>query len=135
MWNCTHFRYPTDEQLRHVDIYFLATKIIWSLSTLNIHVKCPFSFPQRAILDILEQLLWWVLGHEKFCYHLLLLLEICLLLWATLLFMEERSIHRLILQYFATVSNYSVTFVTDDFIFAKMERITKLLDTNVSQLR
>ena len=30
-----HFRYPTDEQLRHVDIYFLATKIICSLSTLN----------------------------------------------------------------------------------------------------
>ena len=27
--------YPTDEQLRHVDIYFLATKIICSLSTLN----------------------------------------------------------------------------------------------------
>ena len=21
MWNCTHFRHPTDEQLRHVDIY------------------------------------------------------------------------------------------------------------------
>ena len=29
----------------------------------------------------------------------------------------------------------SVTFVIDDFIFAKMERITKLLDKNVSQLR
>ena len=26
---------PTDEQLRHIDIYFLATKIICSLSTLN----------------------------------------------------------------------------------------------------
>ena len=35
MGNCTHFRHPTDEQLRHVDIYFLATKIICSLSTLN----------------------------------------------------------------------------------------------------
>ena len=21
LWNCTHFRHPTDEQLRHVDIY------------------------------------------------------------------------------------------------------------------
>ena len=30
-----HFRHPTDEQLRHVDIYFLATKIICSLFTLN----------------------------------------------------------------------------------------------------
>ena len=155
-------------------------------------------FPQSATLDILERLLCWVLGHEKFCYHPLLLLKICPLLWATLLFMhcscmlmEERSIHRLILQYFATVSNYklchvcnwckssattpfyclkfapfcerhsflcivavcwwkneaytdwyysilllsviinSVTFVTDDFIFVKMERITKLLDKNV----
>ena len=29
----------------------------------------------------------------------------------------------------------SVTFVTDDFIFAKMERITKFLDKNVFQLR
>ena len=36
MWNCTHFKHLTDEQLRHVDIYFLATKIICSLSTLNI---------------------------------------------------------------------------------------------------
>ena len=35
MWNWTHFRHPTDEPLRHVDIYFLATKIICSLSTLN----------------------------------------------------------------------------------------------------
>ena len=29
------FMHPTDEQLRHVDIYFLATKIFCSLSTLN----------------------------------------------------------------------------------------------------
>ena len=35
LWNCTHFRYSTDEQLRHVDIYFSATNIICSLSTLN----------------------------------------------------------------------------------------------------
>ena len=37
MWNCTHFRHPTDEQLRHVDIDFLATKMICSLSTLNMY--------------------------------------------------------------------------------------------------
>ena len=30
-----HPRHPTDEQLRRVDIYFLATKMICSLSTLN----------------------------------------------------------------------------------------------------
>ena len=35
MWNCTHFGHPTDEQLRHVNIYFLATRKICSLSTLN----------------------------------------------------------------------------------------------------
>ena len=50
LWNCTHFRDPTDEQLGHVDI-FLATTIICSLSTLNsriyardspeFHPKCP----------------------------------------------------------------------------------------------
>ena len=46
----------------------------------------------------------------------LLLLKIYPLLWATLLSMpcscilkKERSIHRLILQYFATVSNYKVS--------------------------
>ena len=37
---CTHFRHPTDEQLRHVDIYFLAPKIICSLSTLNLSMIC-----------------------------------------------------------------------------------------------
>ena len=39
LWNCTHFRHPADEQLRHVDIYFLATKIICSLCTLNCEVE------------------------------------------------------------------------------------------------
>ena len=80
----------------------------------NARILWPVFFsPQFAILDILEGSLWWVLSHEKFCYHPLLLLKICPLLWATLLsmhcscmLMEERSIHRLILQYFATVSNY-----------------------------
>ena len=43
--NCTHFRHPTDEQLRRVDIYFLATKIICSLSTLNcIVLYCKNSY-------------------------------------------------------------------------------------------
>ena len=35
-----HFRHPTDEQLRCVDIHFLATNIICSLSTLNCHWFC-----------------------------------------------------------------------------------------------
>ena len=40
LWNCTHFRHSTDEQLRHVDIYFLATNIICSLFTLNVLGHC-----------------------------------------------------------------------------------------------
>ena len=56
MWNCTHFRYPTDEQLRHVDIYFLATKIICSLSTLNciFVLQClTFEWIRNNILKVL----------------------------------------------------------------------------------
>ena len=52
LWNCTHFRHPTDEQLRHVDIYFLATKIICSLSTLN----CCIAFkrdPERLFYPLI----------------------------------------------------------------------------------
>ena len=53
MWNCTHFRHPTDEQLRQVDIYFLATNIICSLSTLNCEAK-DFLLPttKLAILNL-----------------------------------------------------------------------------------
>ena len=36
----SNFRRPTDEWLRHIDIYFLATTIICSLSTLNIQGNC-----------------------------------------------------------------------------------------------
>ena len=42
MWNCTHFRHPTDEQLQHRYI-FLATTIICSLSALNVFVRWIFS--------------------------------------------------------------------------------------------
>ena len=54
LWNCTHFRHPTDEQLRHVDIHFLATKIICSLSTLN-WIWCRYiKIPGRG-----EQFIEW----------------------------------------------------------------------------
>ena len=72
------------------------------------------------------------IGKEKYLHdssHVLLLFMHCR--W---MLMEERSIHRLISQYFLLTVN-SLTFVTDDFLFAKMERITKLLRKNVSQLR
>ena len=52
MWNCTHFRHPTDEQLRHVDIYFLATKMICSLSTLH-YIK---SGVEKDVLHLVEDL-------------------------------------------------------------------------------
>ena len=72
------------------------------------------------------------IGKEKYLHfssHVLLLFMHC-----SCMLMEERSIHRLISQYFLLTVN-SLTFVTDDFLFAKMERITKLLDKNLSQLR
>ena len=72
------------------------------------------------------------IGKEKYLHvssHVLLLFMHC-----SSMLMEERSIHRLISQYFLPTVN-SLTFVTDDFLFAKMERVTKLLDKNVSQLR
>ena len=52
MWNCTHFRHPTDEQLRHVDIYFLATKMICSPSTLH-YIK---SGVEKDVLHLVEDL-------------------------------------------------------------------------------
>ena len=38
MYNCTHFRHPTDEQLQHRYI-FLATTINCSLSALNYNIE------------------------------------------------------------------------------------------------
>ena len=43
-----HFRHPTDEELQHVDIYFLATNIICSLSTLNC-IPCGTKFLREFI--------------------------------------------------------------------------------------
>ena len=104
-----------------------------------------FLFSQFAILDISGRLLWWVLGHEKFCLRLLRLLlkfvPFCerhsfLCIVAVYMLMEERSIHIIILtfQYFITDSKLSHVF-NWWFLLAKMEPITKLLDKNLSQLR
>ena len=84
-----------------------------------------------------------VLGHEKFCYHPLLLLKIfpfCgrhsfLCIAAVCWWQNEAYTDWYYSILLLSVIINSVTFVTDDFIFAKMERITKLLDKNVSQLR
>ena len=48
--------------------------------------------------------------------------RIFLAILASCMLMEERSIHRLVL----SVIIKSVTFVTDDFIFAKMEQHYKI---------
>ena len=58
-WNCTHFRHPTDEQLRHVDIYFLATKMICSLSTLNWWEESALT-TAPPLLSIIALLQWSV---------------------------------------------------------------------------
>ena len=50
--NCTHFKHPTDEQLRHVDIYFLAPKIICSLSTLNFKIAFTASTQRMYTKEI-----------------------------------------------------------------------------------
>ena len=121
-------------------------KKLWVLHS-NIHVLCPFSLPQWATLDILERLLWWLLGHEKFCYPPRPLSFYCL---KFALFCGRYSFSCIVAECWWKNESYtdwyyrilllsvlinSVTFVTDDFIFAKMERITKLLDKNLSQLR
>ena len=97
-------------------------KKLWVLHN-NIHVKCPFFFPQCAILDILERLLWWVLGHEK-RHSFLCIVAVCW--WKN----EAYTDWYYSILLLSVIIN-SVTFVTDDFIFAKMERITKLLDARV----
>ena len=61
MWNCTHFRHPTDEQLRHVDIYFLATKIICSLSTLNEYIFSCVGFGKVQNRKNIIEVPWLVL--------------------------------------------------------------------------
>ena len=105
-----------------------------------------FLFSQFAILDILGRLLWWALGHEKFCLRLLRLLlkfaPFCerhsfLCIVAVYMLMAERSIHIMILtlQYFISDSISSLTFVIDDSPSRKQNPYYKLLDKNVSQLR
>ena len=105
-----------------------------------------FLFSQFAVLDISGRLLWWVLGHEKFCLRLLRLLlkfvPFCerhsfLCIVAVYMLMEERSIHIMILtlQYFITDSISSLTFVIDDSPSRKENPYYKLLDKNLSQLR
>ena len=70
LWNCTHFRHPTDEQLRHVDIYFLAATIIWpsiySLSTLNSKKENPRCRFKLQVLSNWEKMRVYSLCGEVF---------------------------------------------------------------------
>ena len=96
-----------------------------------------FLFSEFAILGILRRLLWWALGHEKFCLRLLRLLlkfaPFCerhsfLCIVAVYMLMEERSIHIMILtlQYVITDSRSSLTFVIDDCFSQKWNPYYKI---------
>ena len=55
MWNCTHFRHPTDEQLGHVDIFFCncynLQSVYFELNTLyKLNYKAKITRPEVAVL-------------------------------------------------------------------------------------
>ena len=86
-------------------------------------------FPQSAILDILERLLttpFYCWKFAPFCERHSFLCIVAVCWWKN----EAYTDWYYSILLLSVIIN-SVTFVTDDFIFAKMERITKLLDKNV----
>ena len=103
----------------------------------------PAFFPSMCYSWYFERWLRWVLGHESsattpfyclkfapFCGRHSFLCIVAVCWWKN----EAYTDWYYSILVLSVIIN-SVTFVTDDFIFAKMERITKLLDKNVSQLR
>ena len=88
-------------------------------------------FPQSAILDILERLLttpFYCWKFAPFCERHSFLCIVAVCWWKNEAYTDwYYSILPL------SVIINSVTLVTDDFIFAKMECITKLLDKNVAK--
>ena len=113
-------------------------KKLWVLHN-NIHVKCPFSFPQCAILDILNDCYggflamkssattpFYCLKFASFCGRHSFLCIVAVCWWKNEAYTDW---YYSILLLSIIINN--VTFETDDFIFAKMERITKLLGKNV----
>ena len=89
-------------------------------------------FPQSAILDILERLLtnpFYCWKFAPFCERHSFLCIVAVCWWKN----EAYTYWYYSILLLSVIIN-SVTFVTDDFIFAKMECITKLLDKNVVKL-
>ena len=86
-------------------------------------------FPQSAILDILERLLttpFYCWKFAPFCERHSFLCIVAVCWWKN----EAYTDWYYSILLLSVIIN-SVTFVTDDFIFAKMECITKLLDKTV----
>ena len=88
-------------------------------------------FPQSAILDILERLLttpFYCWKFAPFCERHSFLCIVAVCWWKN----EAYTDWYYSILLLSVIIN-SVTLVTDDFIFAKMECITKLLDKNVAK--
>ena len=88
-------------------------------------------FPQSAILDILGRLLttpFYCWKFAPFCERHSFLCIVAVCWWKN----EAYTDWYYSILLLSVIIN-SVTFVTDDFIFAKMESITKLLDKNVAK--
>ena len=102
----------------------------------NIHVECAdlitrLLFPQSAILDILERLLttpFYCWKFAPFCERHSFLCIVAVCWWKN----EAYTDWYYSILLLSVIMN-SVKFVTDNFIFAKMESITKLLDKNVAK--
>ena len=96
----------------------------------NIHEYCadlmtPLLFPQSAIIDILERLLtttFYCWKFAPFCEGHFFLCIVAVCWWKN----EAYTDWYYSILLLSVIIN-SVTYVTDDFIFAKMESITKLL--------
>ena len=88
-------------------------------------------FPQSAILDILERLLttpFYCWKFAPFCERHSFLCIVAVCWWKN----EAYTDWYYSILLLSVIIN-GVTFVTDDFIFAKMERTTKLLDKKVAK--
>ena len=67
LWNCTHFRHPTDEQLRHVDIYFSNYCNLQSVHFESIYDKSEYFV--KCEIEQVRSLVYvnWVKGDGEKC--------------------------------------------------------------------
>ena len=109
-------------------------KKLWVLHS-NIHVKCPFSFPQCVLIfwnhcyggflamKIPATTPFYCLKFAPFCGRHSFLCIVAVCWWKN----EAYTDWYYSILLLSVIIN-SVTFVTDDFIFVKMERITKFTE-------